>query len=398
MIAARLPEEEMDRLQELYRYELLDTVYENEFDAIVQLASRICKTPMSVITLIDRSRSWFKAKLGLDDEQADRNVAFCAHTILGDKLLEVENATDDERFWDNPFVTGDPYIRYYAGMPLVTKAGYKLGTLCVLDSAPRQLDNEQKFALKVLSEQVVKLFELRLLNKEVKKVNNTQQKIMAIMAHDIRGPLTALKTTYEMKNEGDISDAEMKELDQFVPKQLQHTVDLLDNIVGWGKVRLSDGSNRSVSFNAHELCEECLGLLTLPANSKNNTLINETEPSLRVNWFPDTMRFILRNLLGNANKFTDNGLITVKAEIANDTLNLFVSDTGIGIAPERQKALSDQNWLNTTIGTNQETGSGLGLKMIYESLAELKGTIRFGNNTPKGTIVNISIPLFPKQF
>ena len=169
MIAPVIPENEVERMNELYKYELLDTLYEDEFQDIVLLASRICNVPISLITLVDMNRQWFKAKLGLDARETARNISFCGHAINQDDLFEVEDAVADERFYDNPLVTGDPKIRYYAGMPLITDAGYKIGTLCVIDRIPRQLDEEQTFAMTILSRQVIKLFELRLKNKALIK-------------------------------------------------------------------------------------------------------------------------------------------------------------------------------------------------------------------------------------
>jgi GAF domain-containing protein len=116
MTAAEIPLNDSNRLAELYKYELLDTVYEQEFDQIVQLASIVCKVPISLITLVDLDRQWFKAKHGLAVAQTARNVSFCGHAILNDRLFEVKDAVADSRFFDNPLVTGEPNIRYYAGM------------------------------------------------------------------------------------------------------------------------------------------------------------------------------------------------------------------------------------------------------------------------------------------
>ncbi|RRV42631.1 PAS domain S-box protein [Pseudomonas sp. o96-267] len=156
------PSNESSRLAALLRFELLDTPAETMFDNITALAAQICETPIALISLVDAERQWFKSRQGLDARETPRELAFCAHAINGETLFEVENALLDPRFRDNPLVTGAPDIRFYAGMPLADSEGHNLGTLCVIDRQPRQLSVQQKGALKLLAQQAINLFELRL--------------------------------------------------------------------------------------------------------------------------------------------------------------------------------------------------------------------------------------------
>ncbi len=170
MKKAALPENEGERLERLRDYDILDTLPEQDYDDITYLASQICDTPIAVISLVDDDRQWFKSAQGLDVSETPRDVAFCAHTILEpDKLMVVEDASQDDRFADNPLVAGDLGIRFYAGAPLVTASGHALGTLCVIDQKPRGLTDQQRKTLAVLARQVVALLELRRSVAELKR-------------------------------------------------------------------------------------------------------------------------------------------------------------------------------------------------------------------------------------
>lgn len=160
MLKPELPADEATRLATLQLYQILDTPPERAFDDLVRIASTICRTDMAAVSLIDRDRQWFKASKGLAVSETGRDVAFCAHAILDpQQLFVIENATLDPRFHDNPLVTGDPNIRFYAGAPLLGLGGQPLGTLCVLDDEPAHLDDEQRQALEALSRQAAQLLE-----------------------------------------------------------------------------------------------------------------------------------------------------------------------------------------------------------------------------------------------
>ncbi|RME68391.1 MAG: GAF domain-containing protein [Verrucomicrobia bacterium] len=161
MKVAPIPSFESERLDALRRYQILDSDAEKAYDDLAELASVICGTPVALVSLVDADRQWFKARVGLDVEEPSRDVAFCAHAILGEDLLVVPDATRDDRFADNPLVTGAPGVRFYAGAPLITPDGYGLGTLCVVDSQPHELTDEQARALRMLSRQVMALLEYR---------------------------------------------------------------------------------------------------------------------------------------------------------------------------------------------------------------------------------------------
>ncbi len=161
MKIASLHPRERDRLKELAQLRILDTDPECEFDEIAQLASFICDAPIAFISLIDEQRQWFKSTVGLNVKETSRDFAFCAHAILQDQVFEISDATKHELFFDNPLVSGAPYVLHYAGAPISGSSGLPMGTLCVMDTQPGRLSDARKIALMQLSHQVSQLFKLR---------------------------------------------------------------------------------------------------------------------------------------------------------------------------------------------------------------------------------------------
>ena len=161
MIPAPMPANEPERIAALYRCNILDTEPEEGFDDITSLAAHICQVPYALVSFVDRDRQWFKSRVGISSPETSRKIAFCAYAILQNDIFIVNDTHQDERFKDNPLVLEAPYIRFYAGVPIITVEGYALGTLCVIDDKPRILTPDQINALKQLSRQVCYLIETR---------------------------------------------------------------------------------------------------------------------------------------------------------------------------------------------------------------------------------------------
>jgi GAF domain-containing protein len=183
---------EGDRLKELEAYDILNAEQEGDFDFLTKMAAQICNTEISLISLFTEDRQLFLSHHGLEHKETSKEYSFCAHALhQPDKLFIIENALEDERFQDNPLVIQEPFIHFYAGVPLVNENGYALGTLCVIDSEPKTLDVEQKKMLKSLANQVMKLLELRKKQIETSNIN-----------HELRRNLDLLEETQQANKIG----------------------------------------------------------------------------------------------------------------------------------------------------------------------------------------------------
>ncbi len=174
MITPDLPPDEAQRLETLRALRILDSAPEERFDRLTRMAKRMFGVPISLVSIVDSDRQWFKSKQGLDAEETPRDISFCGHAILGDELFYIPNAKEDERFHDNPLVTDAPNIRFYAGHPLRVANGHKMGTLCLIDDKPREMDEEDKALLRdlaVMAEQEIAALQLATLD-ELTMISN----------------------------------------------------------------------------------------------------------------------------------------------------------------------------------------------------------------------------------
>lgn len=189
MYSISLPSNENHRLAQLIWFQILDTPPEEGFDRLSRTAACVMQTPIAAVSLVDRDRQWFKSSCGLSLNETARELAFCSYTIQQQTPLLVENALEDPRFRDNPFVTGAPYIRAYAGVPLLTDHGFALGALCVVDTKPRRFTDEQVATLKDLADTVMDLMRFRLMRSDMRQ---TTGMFSAQVSHEIRTPLNAV--------------------------------------------------------------------------------------------------------------------------------------------------------------------------------------------------------------
>ncbi len=391
----QIPYNESARLKEVYGLTILDSQSEKEFNDVVELASQICNVPVSLISLLEVTRQWFKAAKGLDIKETPCEIAFCSYGISEDDgFFEIADTLVDSRFNNKSIADPQSHLRYYAGTPLVTSRGFRVGTLCVADIKPNHLDAHQIFALKVLSQQVTKMIELKLSNNKLENhsqhlqhENEMQQLMLSIIAHDVRNPIAAIKGVMDFITTNNISEADKQKLTSMYSEQLDLTLDLLNNLVDWSKMQIIKNEVMMENLNLFEITEGLLKQCKLNAQFKNNSLINLVEKDLFLRTDNNMFRFILRNLITNANKFTENGVITLYAHGEIDKIVFTVSDTGTGMSTEKAKKLFNKTNIESTPGTNYEKGSGLGLILTKGFIDCLNGKVEVESEEGKGTTI-----------
>ena len=401
MISPLIPQNEKSRMKALKEYSILDTLPEQEYDDITQLASMICETSISTISLIDEKRQWFKSKVGLDAVESRREDSFCAHAIIEpDKIFTVKDSRLDERFHDNPFVIGDPHVIFYTGVPLVSPEGFSLGTLCVIDDKPKELTEEQLKSLKALSNQVVSLFELRkskmLLEKFTKDLENRNaelEKFAQVAAHDIKSPLSNISSLTQILIEDYSSDLDddARNLMAMLDLSSKTLRNLVDGILEHSRTDSLLVETRSV-FNFGELLDETIQLF----DNKEEFIFVRSFVNKEIYTNRVALQQILINLIVNGVKYNDKPQVIIEMgfEETEEYYEFYVKDNGPGIKKMDQKRIFDIFEVLTGEDRFGNRGNGIGLSTVKKLVEGLGGKILVDSQINKGTTFSFVITKF----
>lgn len=402
MRSARLPVNESERLAALARYDILDTAPEDVFDDITRLASYICETPIATMTLVDATRQWFKSRVGLDATETPREFAFCAHTILSTDTLVVPDARIDDRFADNPLVTSNPNIRFYAGVPLITPDGHALGALCAIDRVPRDLSDAQLDALQGLARLIVQSMEVRqshrqlnALSKRLSRVNEGKDRLFSMIAHDLRSPVGGVLGLLEMMAE-EAKDMEPDQIQRYLTmlaNSTRGTFDLLESLLQWSVHESGKLDFQPVALSLDEMVNQVFAFTQMAAHHKSIALDALTSSGGMVTADRNMLRSVLQNLVANAIKFTPpGGHVAVSYEPQEKWIAVSVKDSGTGMSAEGLRNALERDELQSTPGTTGEVGTGLGLKFCRAFIERHGGKLSATSNLGAGTTFTFTLP------
>ncbi len=405
MKPAPLPENEKERLKSLESYEILDTMPEQAYDDITSIAAEICDTPIALVSLVDEGRQWFKSRVGLSATETPRDIAFCSHAMLQPEVFEIPDALQDERFCDNPLVTSDPNIRFYAGAPLITSDGFALGTLCVIDRVPKYLSAEQKATLQAQSRQVVSQIELTKavrdlvdLHKkteaqanELKRSNEDLHQFAHVVAHDLKAPLRSIDGMLEI-----LRDKYLSSLDEKAEDYVNRSINaarrmnrLIDDLLNFAAL---DGRvDQSAQCASKDALNYAIENIESDINSRHAEVKMGDMPSVKIKE-PHLIQ-IFQNLISNSIKFTPNEripLIQVAANSSDKEVEFTVTDNGLGVEPGQVDKVFT---LFTRLHTDESIpGTGIGLATVRKIIENYNGKIWMTSEAGKGSVVHFVLP------
>ena len=382
---------ENERLQLLESYSILDTLPETDFDNITAIASQICNIPISLITLVDGDRQWFKSHHGLDVTETPREHAFCAHAIHDtDTVFIIEDARNDERFHDNPLVTGYPNVIFYAGVPLTNSAGLPLGTLCVIDNKPNVLNEAQLKALKSLANQVMNLLELRknkfylekaILELEIR--NQELEKFVYVAAHDLKSPLNNISTLTNLLKEEYSTEIDTEA--QNIITSIQHSSEqlrsLIDGLLDYSKSTKVIHDNKT-EINLEKLREDLIILFSF----ESKCIIKLTSDLKHIYANKTAIEQILIHLVTNAIKHNDKPVTEIELNATENKTQYKISlkDNGPGIPLESHQRIFQ---LFETLSDKDKYGqtcNGIGLATVKKLVENLGGKIHIESEIGNG--------------
>lgn len=392
--ALQLPEEQK-RLEVIDSLEFLTGQADKQMEDIASLTAKFCEVPIVLVSIVKKDTQEFYVNHGLGTRSTSREVSFCAHAIHHDAVFVIEDANKDQRFHDNPLVTGDPHISFYAGYP-ITVRGQKIGTLCMIDQKPRVLNDLQLEFHEVMARQVEQLLNqkafmesyLDILNRfesgsSLLEENISQfRDIINAISHDAIAPVRSIKSLVDLSRADRSIPVEdfLEEMD----KSLSSSEVMLTNLLSWGIDLANQHSPALTKVNLLELLDTISYELRPEIARKNNVLRFRGDAT---SWATDAnkIRFILRNLIKNSNKFTSNGEISISWETTEGILTIHVNDTGIGMSPEKLIQINAHSAVEPVQGTSGEKGFGIGLKLIHSFTLSLDGTFKVESEPGKGT-------------
>lgn len=392
-----LPDNELQRLAALKRYNILDTLPDNAFDDATKLVSYICGVPIAHISFIDESRQWFKSEIGVGVSEVPREISFCQYTILDTKMVEIPDTHVNERFKDDPNVTGGFNVRFYAGVPITTPDGYNIGTLCAIDHVSKELNDNQRNALSIVAKHVMAQLELGTKNiqlatqkKIAEKAVLARDSFLANMSHEIRTPLNAIVGFTDLLAQTELDETQQDYIGS-VQIAGENLLLIVNDILDLSKIESGNLAIESEPFNLKKTLKHVYNLLKVKVQKEVefNLFLDAEIPDMVIG-DQGRLNQILVNLIGNSLKFTNEGEVVVSVKKIdetedNHTFKIAVKDTGIGIPNDKIEAIFERFTQGEESTTRTFGGTGLGLNIVKQLVELQNGEIHVKSTPNRGS-------------
>ncbi len=392
-----IPDNELQRLAALKRYNILDTLPDYAFDDATKLVSYICGVPIAHISFIDENRQWFKSEIGVGVPEVPREISFCNYTILDTKIVEINDTHLSERFKDDPNVTGGFNVRFYAGVPLTTPDGYNIGTLCAVDHVVKELNENQRNALSIVAKHVMAQLEIGTKNvqlaaqkKIAEKAVLARDSFLANMSHEIRTPLNSIIGFTDLLAQTKLDEIQRDYIES-VQIAGENLLLIVNDILDLSKIESGNLAIDAEPFNLKKTLKHVYNLLKVKVQKEVEfNLFLDAEMPDNVIGDQGRLNQILVNLIGNSLKFTNEGEVTVsvkKIEETEDnyTLKFSVKDTGIGIQKDKLTTIFERFTQGEESTTRTYGGTGLGLNIVKQLIELQNGEIQVKSTPNRGS-------------
>lgn len=386
MKIAERPDDEKERVADLYTYDIVDTIDEEEYDNITKIASFICGTPVSLITMMEEERQWIKSAVGTEVKEVPRDISFCSHLLTNGQSVIFPDLQKNPDFADHPFVAGPLQVGFYAGVPIVSPAGHAIGSICVLDTRPRELTDEQTHALGALAKQVMMLLSYRKNLRESKQLHTELQESFKdlqtfsyMVSHDLKAPLRSIRGFSEIIEEdyGESLEEEIKYYLNKVQDSAARMDVLIDDLLNLSRVSRQEVKKEEVDFT--EICR------SVAADYNSETFKVETEGGLHTVGDRGLITAVARNLISNAVKYSGKNpepAVSIYAEVREGKQYFCIRDNGVGFNPDRAGDI----WRPfRRMHTEKEfSGTGIGLAIVKKAVDKHHGHAFFESAPGEG--------------
>lgn len=389
---------ESERLESLYTYDVLDSVSKEEYDNLTQLASTICDVPIAMITFMAEDTQYIKSSHGISIETAPRNVSFCGHAMMKPKeIMVVNNALEDIRFADNPYVIGDTHVRFYAGAPILDPNDLPLGTLCLFDQEAHDLTASQLKSMQILTRQVEKLLELRVTTRQLEETN----KLLAqhnenlsdftyMISHDLKAPTRRISTYADIiiEDYSDTLEGQTLDIVSKIKESANEATEFIKGLIEYSRASFVLEAEMS-SISTQILISSVLSRVKIPDGCKVQTDIR----CEAIYTHQLAIEQILTNLISNAAKYgkMDNGNIWISIAENEKSYILEIKDDGIGISEDKLASIF-KIFYRVDASSSTDDSTGVGLAIVQKLVKYLDGEISLSSQRGHGSSFVIHLP------